>query len=162
MKTLVLSVVFAVTAAVNAVSSNNLNGFAYNSEMNNERVESQTVFKVENEKYLHNHLKYNYTYDAEGRVAQKEVLKWNGETQAFEKNHCLTMAYTNGEVTVEYASWNAKDGAYSNVKSKTVYQTNGEEVNYQSYNWNEKENSWNLTVKCSSNGNDTELLAERK
>lgn len=162
MKALVLSVVFALTSVVNAMSNNNLKEFAYNSEMNAERVESQTVFKVENDKYLHNHLKYNYTYDADGRISQKEVLKWNGKAQAFEKNHCLTMTYADGEVTVEYALWNATDNAYTRVKSKAVYQTNGEEVNYQSYNWNEKENSWNLAVKCSSNSNDRKLLAERK
>lgn len=158
MKALVVSVVFALTAVVNAVSSNNLNGFAYNSEMNNEHVESQTVFKVENEKYLHYHLKYNYTYDTEGRITTKEVLKWNGNTQTFEKSHCLNMTYTNGEVTMEYASWNNQNGTYNNVKSKAVYQVNGEEVNYQSYNWNEKENSWELTVECNS---DSKLLAER-
>ena len=53
MKALVLSVVFALTSAVNVMSNNNLKEFAYNSEMNAERVESQTVFKVENDKYLH-------------------------------------------------------------------------------------------------------------
>ncbi len=77
-------------------------------------------------------------------------------------NHCLTMTYIDREVTVEYALWNTTDNAYTRVKSKVVYQTNGEQVNYQNYNWNEKENSWNLAVRCSSNSNGRKLLAERK
>ena len=74
MKTLVVSVVFALTVVVNAVSNNNLEGFAYNTEMNEGRVKTETVFKVENRKYLHNHLQYNYSYNAEGRISAIEAI----------------------------------------------------------------------------------------
>ena len=69
MKALVLSVVFALTSVVNAVSGNIVKDFAYNTEMNEGLVKTETVFKVENRKYLHNHLQYNYAYNAEGRVS---------------------------------------------------------------------------------------------
>ena len=74
MKTLVLSVVIAMTSVLNAISSN-LPEFAYNTTTNGEQVETQTVYTVENGKYLHPHLKYNYTYNADGSVSKKEVLK---------------------------------------------------------------------------------------
>ena len=73
MKTLVLSVVFAVTSIVNAVNNNSLEGFAYNTRMDGDRVETKNVYKVKEDKYLQNHLQYNYAYDAEGRVSSKEV-----------------------------------------------------------------------------------------
>ena len=87
MKTLVISAIIAMTSLVNVVSAaavNRTDNFAYNTETNDGRVETQTVFKVENQKFLHRHLKYNYIYDNSGRISQKEVLKWNESTQSFE------------------------------------------------------------------------------
>ena len=52
MKALVLSVVFALTSVVNAVSGNNVKDFAYNSEKQENGVETQTVYKVKEGKYL--------------------------------------------------------------------------------------------------------------
>ena len=139
MKTLVLSVVFAVTSIVNAVNNNSLEGFAYNTRMDGDRVETKNVYKVKEDKYLQNHLQYNYAYDAEGRVSSKEVSKWSKGNQRFEKQYCLNFSYDGGEVNVEYAAWNRKDNAYTDVKTKAVYQINGMGVNYQSYEWNKKE-----------------------
>lgn len=122
MKALVVSVVFALTSVVNAVSNNNLEGFAYNTEMNEGRVKTETVFKVENRKYLHNHLQYNYSYNAEGRISAKEVLKWSKENQRFEKQYCLNFSYDGTDINVEYVAWNSKMNAYADVKAKTVKQ----------------------------------------
>lgn len=160
MKTLVLSVVFALTSVVNAVSSNNGNDFAYNTEKQTNGVETQMVYKVKDGKYLNHHLQYNYTYDEKGRVSAKEVLKWNQDNLLFEKQYCLNFNYTGNEVAVEYAAWNSKDANYTNVKAKTVYQMNGESMNYISYNWNEKSCDWDLTVEH-NHISDGGLLAGR-
>ena len=96
MKTLVLSVVFAVTSIVNAVNNNSLEGFAYNTRMDGDRVETKNVYKVKEDKYLQNHLQYNYAYDAEGRVSSKEVSKWSKGNQRFEKQYCLNFSYDGG------------------------------------------------------------------
>lgn len=149
MKTLVISAIIAMTSLVNVVSVaavNRTGNFAYNTETNDGRVETQTVFKVENQKFLHRHLKYNYIYDNSGRISQKEVLKWNEATQSFEKHHSLNFFYTD-DVTVEYALWNEKENAYSNVKEKAVYrQIDESTLRYLSYEWNEKENNWKKTI----------------
>ena len=110
--------------------------------MDGDRVETKNVYKVKEDKYLQNHLQYNYAYDAEGRVSSKEVSKWSKGNQRFEKQYCLNFSYDGGEVNVEYAAWNSKDNAYTDVKTKAVYQINGMGVNYQSYEWNKKESSF--------------------
>lgn len=161
MKTLVLSVIIAMTSVVNAVSGNRVNNFAYNTETNGGRTETQTVFKVENNKYLHNHVKYNYIYDNNGRIQQKEVLKWNEDTKSFEKHHSLNFFYTD-DVTIEYAAWNEKDNAYTDIKQKAVYQqTNDSNLRYMSYEWNEKNNNWNLTTDQQFTNETVKLLAEK-
>lgn len=161
MKTLVLSVVFAVTSIVNAVNNNSLEGFAYNTRMDGDRVETKNVYKVKEDKYLQNHLQYNHAYDAEGRVSSKEVSKWSKGNQRFEKQYCLNFSYDGGEVNVEYAAWNRKDNDYTDVKTKAVYQINGMGVNYQSYEWNKKESSWNLMVEHSTQPEEIILFAEK-
>ena len=80
MKTLVMTTIFVVTVVINAFGGNIQENFAYNEVMNGNQVESQIVYKVENGKFLQNHLKYNFIYDAQGRTIQKEALKWKVST----------------------------------------------------------------------------------
>lgn len=94
MKTLVMTTIFVVTVVINAFGGNIQENFAYNEVMNGNQVESQIVYKVENGKFLQNHLKYNFTYDAQGRTIQKEALRWNEIEQAFERFYCLNYNYT--------------------------------------------------------------------
>ena len=65
MKTLVMTTIFVVTVVINAFGGNIQENFAYNEVMNGNQVESQIVYKVENGKFLQNHLKYNFIYDAQ-------------------------------------------------------------------------------------------------
>ncbi len=150
MKTLVISAIIAMTSLVNVVSAatvNRTDNFAYNTaETNDGRVETQTVFKVENQKFLHRHLKYNYIYDNSGRISQKEVLKWNESTQSFEKHHSLNFFYTD-DVTVEYALWNEQSNAYTDIKQKAVYrQTDSSVLRYLSLRMGRKAMTWSLTA----------------
>ena len=161
MKALVLSVVFALTSVVNAVSGNNVKDFAYNSEKQESGVETQTVYKVKEGKYLERHLQYNYTHDEKGRVSTKEILKWNQDNSRFEKLYCLNFSYTDNEVNVEYVAWDSKAGDYTNVKAKAVYQMNENGMNYMAYNWNEKDNSWNLVTEHNATNWNSALLANR-
>ena len=117
MKTLVVSVVIAMTSVFNAFSNGNLTQFAYNTTTDGEKVESQTVYTVKNGKYLQQHLKYNYTYDDKGNVSQKEVLKWNEITKVFEKQYCLNITYNAQETSIEYTAWDNKTGAYSDSRA---------------------------------------------
>lgn len=160
MKTLVLSVVIAMASVINTVSGNATNRFVYNSEVSEEGVKSETVFKIEDGKYLHNHLKYNYIYDKEGRISRKEVLKWNENTQTFEKHHSLNFFYTD-DVTIEYASWNKKNNAYSDSKEKAVYQTGNNTLRYIGYEWNKKESNWKLKTEHDAAYWNEPLLANK-
>ena len=159
MKTLVMTTIFVVTVVINAFGGNIQENFAYNEVMNGNQVESQIVYKVENGKFLQNHLKYNFTYDAQGRTIQKEALKWNESEQAFERFYCLNYNYTEAGTDVEYALWDNKTNAYSDVKEKAVYLQAGDDINYLSYKWSKKDNDWNLLVEHATAEEDVLLLA---
>lgn len=159
MKTLAMTAIFVVTMVVNAFGSDIQQKFAYNEVTDGKQVTSKTVYKIENGKFLQNHLKYNFTYDAEGRMLQKEALKWNEVEQAFERFYCLSCHYTEAGTDVEYALWDAQTGAYSDVKEKAVYLQAGDGINYLSYKWSEKDNDWNLLVEHAAAHEDVLLLA---
>ena len=106
-------------------------------------------------------MQYNYSYNAEGRISAKEVLKWSKENQRFEKQYCLNFSYDGTDINVEYVAWNSKMNAYADVKAKTVYQINAMGANYQSYKWNKKDNSWNLTAEHSTQAEEIMLFAEK-
>ena len=163
MKALVVSVVIVMTTVFNAFSNGNLTQFAYNTTTDGEKVESQTVYTVKNGKYLQQHLKYNYTYDDKGNVSQKEVLKWNEITKVFEKQYCLNITYNAQETSIEYTAWDNKTGAYSDSRAKAVYQTTntGQGFNYLNYEWNKKENNWNLAKEHAILYGDNALMADK-
>jgi len=47
------------------------------------------------------------------------------------------------------------------VKAKAVYQMNENGMNYMAYNWNEKDNSWNLVTEHNATNWNSALLANR-
>ena len=106
-------------------------------------------------------MQYNYAYNAEGRVSAKEVLKWNKDNQRFEKQYCLNFSYDGTDINMEYVAWNNKTNAYTDVKAKAVYQINAMGANYQSYKWNKKDNSWNLTAEHSTQPENIILFAKK-
>lgn len=168
MKTLVVSILLVTaffTDQVMAVSrpSDAPQRFAYNYEMNDGRIVSETIFKVEAQKYLHQHLKYSYTYDAEGHLLQKEVLKWNPATDMFEKYYCLNFAYADKEVSIEHALWNPKQKAYMDIQHRAVYQLSDANVavNYMSYKWNGKDHSWDLELQHPTMDVADNLIADK-
>ena len=78
-----------------------------------------------------------------------------------QKLYCLNFSYTDNEVNVEYVAWNSKAGDYTNVKAKAIYQMNENGMNYMAYNWNEKDNSWNLVTEHNATNWNSALLANR-
>ncbi|ADV42985.1 DUF3836 domain-containing protein [Bacteroides helcogenes] len=162
MKTLVMTAIFAMTAMVNALAGNEAKNFAYNTETDGSQVKTQTVYKLKDGKFLENHLKYSFEYDAQGRVVKKEALKWNETDCTYERYFCLNYNYTEAGVDVVYALWNKQTNSYGNVKEKAVYMQEGVNVNYQSYRWNEKEGSWNMLVEHRIvKDEDVRLIANR-
>lgn len=159
MKTLVMTAIFAVTAMVNAFGSNVEKEFVYNDVMDGQQVVSQMVYEMKGDKYLNFHLKYNFKYDAENRIIQKEALKWNEIEQAFERYYCLNYNYSEAGTDVEYALWDNTTNDYSDIKEKVIYLQAGDSVNYLSYKWNEKANDWNLMVEHATAEEDVRLLA---
>lgn len=167
MKALVMTAMFIVTSSLTAVlagTDNGKNKFAYNERINEQQqMTEQTVYTVTGDgRYLKNHLKYEYTYDEEGRVSLKEVLRWNEVEQAFERHYCIRFGYDGGDVRMELALWNKEKQAYTETKAMSLYRTDNDGRSYQCYEWNTRSGEWNLLVEHVSANRAEELLAERE
>ena len=97
MKTLVMTMIMAMTAATNVFSNNSDNSdrpkFAYNCQVEDEQVTAQQVYRVTDSRLLSRHLEYRFAYDDQGRVIRKEALKWAEASQAYERYYCMEVSY---------------------------------------------------------------------
>ena len=118
--------------------------FAYNAEMDGDAIAAQVVYlKSEDGKYLSNHLKYNYVYDEEGRLAQKEVLKWDAQDKAWKHSHTLNYTYDFTGYSIEYVAWNEKQQEYADVMAKQTYEENiAGTVAVALYQWDKADHHW--------------------
>ena len=120
-------------------------GFAYNAETSEDGiVTAKTVYrKSVCGKYLSPTLKYNYVYDGEQRLAQKEVLKWNGVTEKWDKSHILNYLYDENGYTIEYAVWNSGKQEYADVVAKQTYNESIDgALCIALYKWDDYGNDW--------------------
>lgn len=133
-----------LTSSLNTKTEN----FAYNVETGpKQEVVSQTVCKVDKSgKYLSWHLKYNFTFDEQERLSEKETLKWNGVKQSWEKVSRLTYQYDHSEYNIKLSVWDSKANAYKDTSEKTVYSFSNMQsyASYESYKLNEQTQEWDL------------------
>jgi len=146
-------------ASLNAFGDN---GFAYNVEMVENVVASQVVYrKSEDGKYLSHHLKYKYVYDEQGRLTEKEVLKWNAILGKWEHSHCLFYTYDVSGYSINYALWDEKKSGYAGAIARQVYDESiRNAVRIALYKWNESVKDWVIQDNQVMLNPDTRLLAQ--
>lgn len=153
MKTSALRIgTIAIALFIGIISANASNFFFDRKEIN-----SQLVSKIKYEKnydgYFKQTTKYDYSYDAKGRVAEIEVLTWNGENQEWQANHKISYDY-NSPYAVEMSYWNNNTKKYDLLVEKIEYQIDeNNEIKYYAVT--------NQKGKKTEQINDFELLTEK-
>jgi hypothetical protein len=123
--------VLAMYFNVNANSVDNKH--YYNADIENNKVNSVVVLE-NNDKYLHQELKYNFTYDNNNKLTSKEALKWNSEKQTWENYYVLDFNYFDDGYTVSRRDWNKKTSSYAAITEVMDYKTvTGEVTAINSY-----------------------------
>ena len=164
MKTTVLfrTVVLAVMAVV-CVANSELRAeepsFVTNEVMNGDLVASKVVYRMDGS--LYRHMKYDFAYDSQNRMVAKEAMKWDAVSEKWMPYFKISYAYTNNEISMEYARWNAGHKAYDTAIEKSVYELNDSNmpVAYINYKWNQSDKDWSMRVENSFD-KSTELMAE--
>lgn len=119
--------------------------FITNEEVKNNLVVSRTIYKQDGN-YLHNYLRYEFTYDAQNRLVSKTANKWDGVSDEWKPYFQQTYRYEPGVVVMNYARWNEVTRSYSKDVKEMTYELNED----------------NVPVACRQTSDETLLMAEHK
>ncbi len=123
--------------------------FFFDRKYVNEQLVSQIKYELA---FSGNHeptAKFEYAYDASGRLVKKEAFKRDRRNSAWEPGYCFVYTYNRGvsgnTQTVTFATWNKKTGQYDSPADKAVYLTDetGNVLAWMIANSKEKNPIWN-------------------
>ncbi len=101
----------AVCVAVVMVTSTLMvkagNPYYTNDVTDGDQVTSRFVYR--NDNGLHYHLKYDFTYDANNRMASKETYQWNSKNQEWALQSKVQFTYNGSEILVESDATSRKE-----------------------------------------------------
>lgn len=121
LKSLCASALFMLSAVT--VSAENDSNLFYNSEEVNGLKVAETIYKADGSG-LANYMKYHYTYDEQNRLTMSEALKWDAQSDQWQKDMCMRYAYEGNSITTTYYQWNERKGEYVLVPAMTVTMDN--------------------------------------
>lgn len=109
---------FACSLAIQATSPRN---YLYDTKEENGKIVSKTIF-LEQNGLLNQQVKYDFAYNADGKVQEKKACRWNKESGKWEPFFRITYQYDGSdEIQSVYGLWNKKTNDYSlNVQNMTL------------------------------------------
>ena len=120
--------------------------FAFNAEMTGKDITTMYVYKIANDRrgavMLKPHLKYDYSYAADGRLTSRVTSCWSDIQGAWTcaARHDYTL--DNGSYCVEYSHYNHTANCFDKPIEKMVYlMTIGNDFDYVSYYYRENPSS---------------------
>ena len=109
-----------VLASYLNVATSNTNGYIYNAVYEDNQVAKVEVFNQDG-KSLSRKLQYHYSYDAQGRLASKETLRWNALAAEWQPSQLFVYEYTDYGYTLSLSNWSHEAGKYMPSNEKMVY-----------------------------------------
>ena len=109
-----------VLASYLNVATSNTNGYIYNAVYEDNQVAKVEVFNQDG-KSLSRKLQYHYSYDAQGRLASKETLRWNALAAEWQPSQLFVYEYTGNGYTLSLSNWSHEAGKYMPSNEKMVY-----------------------------------------
>ena len=172
MKTTVLFRMIVLVAMVfagiaNAEVKAQDNNFITNEEKVDDLVVSKGIYRLDGS--LYRHMKYDFTYDDQKRMASKEAFKWDAAGEKWTPYFKINYTYTSNEITLVYARWNESRRTYDASVEKSVYELNDANmpIAYMNYKWNdykwteEASANWAMNVTTPAVNEACLLIADR-
>lgn len=126
--------------------------FVTNEVKEGDLVTSKVIYRMDGS--LYRHMKYDFSYDSQNRMIEKEAFKWDGVTEKWTPYFKINYLYSGNEITMEYARWNTKHKAYDDSVERSVYELNGENmpVAYMNYKRNDSSKDWTMIEVNNTDG----------
>lgn len=121
-----LVVLFICSMAMSAASPRN---YLYDTKEENGKIVSKVIF-LQEDGLLNKQVKYEFTYNDNGKVAEKKAYRWNQSKETWDPYYLISYQYNeDGNITSEYGMWDKKKKDYSlNIQKMVVPATNYEDI----------------------------------
>lgn len=115
----IITILTVLSMYMNA-TQNMSSEYYYNSEMENGVIKTMYVYdQVENG--LSPKLAYHYDYDAQGRLTEKVVCRWDCWSKDYQPTYRLQLTYTDEGYELAQSVWNKKKHEWKDTNEKAVY-----------------------------------------
>lgn len=106
-----LVVLFICSLAMSAASPRN---YLYDTKEENGKIVSKVIF-LQEEGLLNKQVKYEFTYNDNGKVAEKKAYRWNQSKETWDPYYLISYQYNEetGEINSVYGMWNKKKKDFS-------------------------------------------------
>ena len=132
----IITVLTVLSMYMNAVQNVNSEYF-YNAEIENGVVTTLYVYNQE-EVGLSPRLAYRFDYDAQGRLTEKVVCRWDNWNKSYQPSYRLQYNYTDEGYELAHSVWNKNNQEWKDAKEKVIYHIEKDQV--LSVNYLEKKN----------------------
>ncbi len=126
-KLMVFAFLVAFCLSAHAASPKN---YLYDTKEENGKITSKVVF-LQEEGLLSKQVKYEFTYNEAGKVAEKKAYRWDKRSEDWLPYYLITYQYdsTNKEIHSTYAMWDAKKKNYVlNIQEMVLPEDSYEEI----------------------------------
>ena len=113
---------------LDAVQTENAD-YAYNADIENGILNTQYIYRKSQSHrgkkaytMLTPHVKHCYSYDAEGRLANRTTYFWNATAGDWQTTYRLDYSYQPGLSIVECSKWNAAANRFASPSDRMVYE----------------------------------------
>ncbi|MEG1544276.1 MAG: DUF3836 domain-containing protein [Tannerellaceae bacterium] len=112
------ALLFIGTLAMNAATPKN---YLYDTKEENGKIISKVIF-LQEDGLLSKEVKYEFTYNEAGKVAEKKAYRWDKGNEEWTPFYSISYQYnaTTGEISTVYGMWDKKKKDYSLNKQDMV------------------------------------------
>lgn len=141
----IITAATVLTMYFNAINSNDVN-YMYNGDMEDGVVSKIEVYEKNADQQMAQKMEYRYTYDEQGRLANKEMLSWDEAKKEWTKDSRLTYKYYKNGYNVEVSRWNQEKQQYDLPQEVTLYRSQAPNLTtVKTYRMNETQDNMYLS-----------------
>ena len=140
----IITIATVLTMYFNAANDVNAPYF-YNSDLEDGVIHKIEVYEQKAWGQMSAKMEYRYSYDEQGRLATREVMRWDDGKQDWVSDFRHTYKYYKNGYNMETSKWNAELQAYDLPSEVTLYRVVSPSVtSVKTYKMNEAKNDMYL------------------
>ena len=141
----IITIATVLTMYFNA--ANDVNApYLYNSDMEDGVIHKIEVYEQKTDNQVCAKMEYRYSYDEQGRLTSREVMRWDDSRQDWVNDFRHTYKYFKNGYNMETSKWDSAKQAYDLPSEVTLYRAAGLHMtSVKTYRMNESQDNMYLS-----------------